>query len=620
MLGLTEEKSSRAIKLLLINLTVLFLVFSGPACKFGGSSSSGSDDSSSSVAPSEGEVTGQLLDENGNPIAGATVVIGANSPCDISDDNGNFRIKDRVVNGTHPFYVVTDGFRTLDGAAVVVNGNVSVGKVKIEGIKDVGNAPHFSDFLAIVENNKVKVTATIDKGADELVDIRAEMLSYGVGAVLTKQGDVYKGEFDLPAEAGGPRAIIMGFARDADNRISTAADITNEFTGAGGSYALQTINGTYSGSIGFHPRDKDRGFEHRGNAKLVFNNGDATGTYVEPNYALLVKHNGSVEPFKQKTSSDGKVQLIDALKGFYRVVLFDGDEDRRVKMLGKLNSATNPTDFYGLTRVFDKSKNKFYGGRFHLKNNASFEWGIGDMAKAWTISNFLPEDEGNSNSISGTYKPPFQYNVAVNVEAGVVLAGNCTLGTTVLSGSYIVLDSTLGKYQGTLTMSDGATFTYWFIVGFKKMAMFGVKKIVSGAITAYGINWGHKREVGQDWFKTAYLKGWFFGYYKITSGPNIGSIGLMHFKMNENGEVLTGKVGTIISSVTGGSLSFTGTNSTYTGQLAGTLTGNSATFTIAPASSRNASMGVYLQRLLGDFSDSSGNSGYFFTHRVHKSN
>jgi len=65
-----------------------------------------------------------------------------------------------------------------------------------------------------------------------------------------------------------------------------------------------------------------------------------------------------------------------------------------------------------------------------------------------------------------------------------------------------------------------------------------------------------------------------------------------------------------------GSLAFTNTTD---GQINGSATDGTTSFTLAPNASRNASMGVEKERLVGDFSvNASGgtDTGFFFVHRA----
>jgi hypothetical protein len=70
--------------------------------------------------------------------------------------------------------------------------------------------------------------------------------------------------------------------------------------------------------------------------------------------------------------------------------------------------------------------------------------------------------------------------------------------------------------------------------------------------------------------------------------------------------------------LTGGSITFADLTS---GQINGTLTGPNNTLRIAPSGSRNASMGVYKFRMIGDFSLTTANgpdTGWLIFHRVFK--
>ncbi|MBI4713023.1 MAG: carboxypeptidase regulatory-like domain-containing protein [Planctomycetes bacterium] len=119
---------------------------------------------SGSSAP--GTVSGRMVDASGQPIEGALVVFGANSPHGITDQNGQFTVSD-VPAGAQQITIVAGGFYTPK-TDVYVEGGASNNLGDVQN-KEVGegldNAPHINSPSATVSGTTISVGATITKGA-----------------------------------------------------------------------------------------------------------------------------------------------------------------------------------------------------------------------------------------------------------------------------------------------------------------------------------------------------------------------------------------------------------------------------------------------------------------------
>jgi hypothetical protein len=112
------------------------------------------------------------------------------------------------------------------------------------------------------------------------------------------------------------------------------------------------------------------------------------------------------------------------------------------------------------------------------------------------------------------------------------------------------------------------------------------------------------------------------GFYYVTGVNHTHALCYLSLRIDSSGTVVGGKISSLslgscpsVTQFTGGSLTFADTTD---GRVSGTANDNITTFTIAPSSSRNASMGVYKERLVGDFSVNNGgtDTGFFFLQRV----
>ena len=232
---------------------------------------------------------------------------------------------------------------------------------------------------------------------------------------------------------------------------------------------------------------------------------------------------------------------------------------------------------------------------------------------------------------SATYKGPFQYNSSFMVASGIISNGKDTTGNTLSTlSAFSITDPGLGIFSGTLTSSDSTTVTISGLLGPRKKHISGLFSITDGSKTAYGPFWGAKiptpphfatSDFAQVKHDGTTVNSIFRGRYHVASGPDSGKSFNLNLKMDSSGNIAGGSIKLADSSTvkfTSGSLSFVDTTS---GQVSGTATGGSTTFTLAPGGSRNASMGVAKVRLVGDFSlnvTGGPDTGFFFLHRSFK--
>jgi hypothetical protein len=584
-----------------------------------------------------GTVTGYVVDADGQPLEGALVVMGENSPHTVTDPNGQFTISD-VPGGMQKINVIAGGFYTLNNVTVSVlqtSATTNLGNVQVKEFSEtLDNIPDISNTTASILGNTISITATVIEGSagDDITDVRAELLYYNTGSVMTALGgNQYSATITIPSNAVGPYLSIIVFAVDEEYRVGSEI-VTVSYSGGSGSggFTLDTIAGQWSGSAKYHRDALDiynypRALLHRANATITVTDSSVVGKYAEPRTWLLLQ--GYSDPIETVSLDSGTVTLLDANLGIYNIILnYTGVSwTGSVRLLARCDSATNPENLSGMlyTTEIDSTSTpitRFFTGRFHFKKGES--WDFSDLTSEWTLSDFF---------VLGTpfgtrYIPPFQYNEAFSIDVtGNVGSGSNTMGLDITGGNFVISDTSLGTFGGSIVTSDGITTSFYGLIDVSKQHVRGIKKITNGSSTVYGHFWGPKTP--QPLFNISdfasikpngtVVNSIFKGFVFVTAGPNSDMIYPTTLRFDESGNIVGGFIFPLIVNITSGSVSFV---STTTGQFSGSATGLvGQTFTIAPSSSsRNASMGVYKIRIVGDFTlttDAGTDSGYFFIHR-----
>lgn len=580
-----------------------------------------------------GSVSGRVVDADGQPIEGALVVFGTSSPHTLTDQNGQFNVTD-VSAGSQPMKVIAGGFYTPNASANIEGdtGN-DMGDVQAKEVGEgLDNAPHINNVSAVISGSSISVSAIITKGAgnDEVTDARAELLYYNTGCVLANtNGNQYSGTILIPANAVGPNLTVVIFAVDAQNMTASEA-ITVAYSGGSGSggFTLDTISGTWSGSIKFHRDEPDANNQRRvirnwTNAVIDVAGATVTGQYAEPRLWLLT--HGYSDPIETINLNSGSATLVDASIGLYKIELSYTGVSRTgtIELTARCDSAANPANIFGMMHAVEidnaMAVTNYFSGGFHFKKGES--WSLADLTSSWTLADFFI----TGTAFSPVYKPPFQYNEAFSVDAsGTVIQGSNSMGLDITGGSFAVSDAALGKFTGSILTTDGVSTSFYGLVNLGKNHIKGIKKI-AGTGTVYGHFWGPKTP--QPLFSNSdfasrrpggnRVNSVFTGAIFVTSGPDADRILPAKLLFDQSGNIVGGCVYPSIPVISSGSAGFVNTT---TGQLSGSARGlDGYTFTMAPTSSqRNASMGVYKARLVGDFilTTSVGvDSGYFFMHR-----
>jgi hypothetical protein len=331
--------------------------------------------------------------------------------------------------------------------------------------------------------------------------------------------------------------------------------------------------------------------------------------------------------------------LIDASLGIYEMTsMFSPTVTRTVNLtlIGKLDSATSPSDFVGFfeAAITDTSLpgvTTVVLGRVHLVNGLT--WSTTDLDGDWVWSEFIKRCPTCASNF--TYQRPFQYNSSFTLSAGTISgsSGQDTIGNTLSTSTlFSVTDPSLGIFSGTFASTDGSTVTITGLIGPKKKHVFGLFNTALSGKTAYGPLWGNliatpphfaTTDFGQKEFDGSTGIAIWRGFYYVTGGPDpAGTICYLSLWTKPDGGVVGGIITSLplmsCPSVTfaSGSLGFV---SATDGQINGSATAGATTFTLAPSSSRNASMGVEKARLVGDFSvnvTGGSDTGFFFLHRT----
>lgn len=605
----------------------------------------GTGDTDSEGSANLGMVSGTVVDAGGVPVEGATVVIGENSPHDMTDSNGNFTILD-VPPGNHKLHVISDGFYTLSNGSVSVSDATELGNVQVKEVSDIDDAPVISDATAVINGNDIYVTATITEGENEdaIVDARAELSGYNTGSAMTADGDIYSATISIPDDAVGPYLSILIFAVDEED-MTSSEEITVVYDDdkGEGEFSLDTIAGNWSGTLRYHrpPHPDYRpafafgvfGVHDWTNASLNISNSDVTGQYAKPDLDLLI--GGAADPIENKPF-DGAVTLINKNKGFYKIELSVTDTNTNwradIVMHGKLDSAGDPGNFTGKLHIKETDSSsgtpvvRHYRGRFHLKKGES--WDLSDLSSAWILSDFFFAGDG-SPSYEGRYIPPFQYNEAFEIDASgsVVSGGTNSMGLNITGGSFDITDPSLGTFEGSITTEDNATTYFYGIINIGKRHVKGVKKITLNSSNVYGHFWGPKyvlpnfsdsdfgsRRIG-DYIVTSVFRG---HIYRDADSQFY----MFQLRIDSNGNVLGGYIDSPLKNpIYSGKVYFV---DTITGRISGTIESRDYTIYVGESEveQRNASMGVYKGRLVGDISFSNIgdlqviNYGRFFLHRL----
>ncbi|HXN07213.1 MAG TPA: hypothetical protein VN944_09150, partial [Nitrospiria bacterium] len=574
------------------------------------------------------------------------VVAGTSSPTAMTDKDGNFTLAG-VPTGTVSVNVITPGYNTNNFSVNVSDSATTAipAAIHLPDIDDMSNAPVISNASAPFSNGAFAVTATITPTSTvTITDARAELVGYGTGSVLMLSSATYTGAISLPGSFVGPSALIKIFAIDSKGRVGVKVLVV-AVPGASstGSFNAAALNGTWGGTAEYHHPS--------------FGNGDLLGDIRFANVSFTVSSGSSVTAnaatiniesyippsawvVTTKSSTTGNASLIDASLGLYAVTSqFNPSSSRTVtmNMLGKLDSATAPSSFVGyfeatIVDTAPPSGTTILLGHFSLKNNLT--WVSSDLDGNWVWSEFI-----KTSAINTTYLAPFQFTSSFTGTSGV-FAGKDTLGYSLSNNiNFSMIDASVGLFGGTVNSNDPAssTVTFFGLLGPYKRHMTGLFTVSSSGKSAYGPFWGGKvttpplyalADFAQKRFDGSTVNSIWRGFYYVTGAHDIGKLCYLSLWADSGGIIVGGKVLPIpvlgpapacpTVGFTSGTLSFTdGTD----GQVNGSATdvNTLTTFALAPSSSRKASMGVYKERLVGDFSINANggtDTGFFFLQRV----
>jgi Carboxypeptidase regulatory-like domain len=589
-----------------------------------------------------GSVSGTVTDSDGTPIAGATVVAGGSSPTAMTDQDGKFTLTG-VPAGSTTINAITPDYET-DTVMVFVNENKSTpvpDPIRLPDVDDVANAPEITDVTLSPTASTILVTATIKTGAsgDGLSDARAELIGYGVGAKMTANGSTFSATIAIPGGFAGPSALVEVFAIDNKRRVG-AQMATAPISGVTGSgdFDAATFTGDWAGSAEFHRAafgDSDRVGDRRiANVSLSISGGAVSGRYVD---FTLEKYIPATSWGVTTTGFTGSLTLIDANRGIYKIEsTFNPAASRTVDLtvIGKLNSATAPSHFVGFLRAVVRDTSPMnvttiIRGRIHLLSGLN--WSTSDLEGDWVWSQLAKSCP--TCGAGFTYRAPFQFNSSFTVAAGTISGGEDTLGNAIsTSVPFSVTDSGVGVFSGTLTSTDGSTITVSGLIGPRKRHLFGLFSVALSGKTAYGLLWGNRiaapphfatSDFGQKQFDGSTRTAIWRGFFYVSGGPDpAGTICYLSLWTKPDGSVVGGAIAPVplmpcpLVVFRSGDLAFLNTTD---GQISGSATGGTRVFTLAPESSRNASMGVEKARLVGDFSlNVTGglDTGFFFLART----
>lgn len=638
-------------------LLVISMIMMTPVLGLVGCGSSGSSTSSNSETGS-GSVSGVITDSSGTAIGGATVVTANGFLSSTTDNNGNFTLSG-VPAGMNSLYAISPGYNTSNFFVdVPFHSSITIGSpIRLPDVDNIANAPVITDASAPLSKGIFTVTATINATtsstacgsfvACSIVYAGAELVGYGVGTSLTNggSGSIYTGNFALPSNFVGPTAVIKIFAVDNTGRVGTdLVTVSVPGTSGTGNFTPTTIDGTWGGSANYH-REAFGGIDRMGDrrrANLSFT--ISSGTNFTGKSALIdIEQYFTGEQWGVVTSSfSGTTTLLDANLGIYQLTAsytFSTDRTLEFAMTGQLNSSSDPTSFVGYfeATITDSTPRPIIHicGQFDLEKGLT--WSTSDLAANWVWSSFI-----RTSSFNLTYTNPFQYNSAFKLDASGNIdptdSGEETLYATTNSvGTSIpitVVDSSLGLYEGAIySLTYGVNRSVKGLLGPGKEHILGFEVTSESNKTAHGTFWGSKiatpphfatadfAETKQD--ETLIDSIW-RGYYYVTGSSvtkHLDSVCYLSLKLDPSGNVKGGMILPIagscpvVTDLNEGSLSFTDTTD---GRISGNPSNGNTTFDIAPNSPRNASMGVYKERLVGDFSvnNNGTDTGYFFLART----
>ncbi|MFH1230217.1 MAG: carboxypeptidase-like regulatory domain-containing protein [Planctomycetota bacterium] len=620
-------------KLGLITIVIMVMLLGyGGFCMRDGKPESGSN---------VGTVSGKIIDADGQPIEGAVVVLGQNSPHTVTDPDGQFTINN-VPIGSQEINVICGGYYTFNRGSVRMSSITNLGNIQIkEFAGNMDDVPQVSIDNASISGSTISITATITPGAsaDAITDVRAELLYYNTGKVMTLSGsNVYTATVTIPSNAAGPYLSVVVFAIDAKHKVGSAITTVSYSGGTGtGNFTLDTITGTWSGTVKYHRNYIDsynykRALGAEANtaitiSALTTNTGTATGKCAEPRMYLLMQD--ASDPIETVDLSNGNVTLVDANFGIYKIQFDFTGVSRTITatLLARCDSAVTPTNLFGMMRLRETDTTTGitvtnYTGRFHFKNNIS--WATTDFDGSWVLSDYFGISA--TGEAFSSYVPPFQYNEALTIDSsGNVTTGTNTMDLDISNGSFSISDTGLGTFSAVITTSDNVATSFYGLVNIKKNFIKGIKKISSGTSKNYGYFWGPKsptphfnisnfasRKIG--WINTNSV---FLGSLRVITGPDSGKLYIIGLGFDASGNIIGGAVDTItgtrIATFSSGNVS---SFDTTTGKFNATASGLGCSFT---TTNRNASMGVCKVRLVGDFTlDYTGgtDSGYFFMYRL----
>jgi len=591
---------------------------------------------------STGTVSGSVTDSSGAPIEGATVVAGYSSPSALTDSGGNFVISD-VPSGLQTVTALSPGYQANTFIVHVGDKGVTAlaSQIALPDEDNIEEAPQISNVNLQANGSIISVTASVQPGVsgNSMTDVRAELAGYGTGSRMVSHGLIYSAMIFIPGNFTGPSAMVHIFAIDAKGRVCIIA-VTVAVPGAPGtgSFSESSLTGDWAGSA-VYPRapfgDKDRvGDKRVANVALSVSGSTVTGSYAD---IIMEKFIPSSAWAVTKTSFSGDAALIDSNLGIYKITsTFNPTGTRTVDLtiLGKLNSAVSPTHFVGffeatITDTAPQNVTTVVFGRIHLVQGLT--WSDADLDGSWVWSEFI-KDCQTSCAPGFTYLNPFQYNSAFDVATGTISNGQDSLGNTLATDTTLsVTDSSVGIFSGSFTAGDGSTVSVSGLIGPRKKHVIGLFNVSQSTQTAYGSFWGNKitnpphfavKDFGRKKPDAVIDLAIWRGFYYVNGGPDPGAICYLSLWTHADGSVIGGGIRPILGSscpsvnFNTGSLSFTDTT---VGQITGEASRGGTTFTIAPPSFRNASMGVEKARLVGDFSltvAGGDDTGFFFLQRV----
>jgi hypothetical protein len=556
-------------------------------------------------------VSGKVVDGNGEPIEGAIVVVGSDSPTGFTDKQGNFNITG-VSESEPSIQVIVPGYGTLTNAKVKA-GQADV-TLQVYEDAEPEKAPMITiDNLTEDPKGGIAVDVTITSNVNAaIVDARAEVIGTGFGTKLVHSGaGKHKGV--IPA-SNIPGGFVVAFAIDANGKIGV--DI--EDVGKGPTKSITGGEENWLGSLRMViPGGHNHGRLFTNMSLNITPEGEVSGTGARVSLFRLI--HGLSPLVIDKYAGEAKALG----NNLYKLTIDDVNGVLSLRLMGRV------AEDFGWYSGFITGKLETLPvhGRFLFINTAIIPnpWTTDALAKnPWGLSFFYREQA----SLSPT---SYQYNVILDVdESGNVVSGTpTTLGYTTLSGASLSFTNVDGLNLGYFTGDPGLildstpTATSYTIHGMMAIRPHFVRGVWSSSGPAFGTFWGNDRS---RWEVNNFDAQW-QGFFVVTSGPDAGQIFNAQMRFNENGALQGGSIVALPEgSITGGNISLTGGSLSFVdptyGAVTGTLQGtqedvNPVSINMSDvALPASASMGVYHCRIIGLFSISTnGDSGFYFLFR-----